>query len=231
MTTIIDKIEQSKAIISDHYNRFSPHIALATSMGKDSMVTLSLARSVCPQIKMFSVMTKFKPPETFKFYEYVCKLWNLHIDIYMSSVDVPRNFPKIDPDECCHILKVLPTKRAIRELELDAWITGLRRTEGRTRTDYHTIELSELELDDGTAKAIAKVNPIINWTETDIWKYIALYDVPVHPFYRLGYRSLGCAPCSNIIDDAETERAGRWKGTSKCGLECGIHTMGKEEKE
>lgn len=226
-STIITKIEQSKATIADAVREFYPNIALAVSLGKDSMVALSLLQAIDPRVKLFIIMTRFKPPESFKFYDYIKKLWDLDIKLYMSSATVPDNFPSADPDECCRLLKVIPTKRAIREMELVAWMTGLRRTEGRTRTDYKIVEISELELDDGTEKTIIKINPILDWTETDIWKYIAFYDVPIHPWYRLGFRSLGCEPCTNMINDEESERAGRWQGTSKCGGECGVHTMGR----
>jgi phosphoadenosine phosphosulfate reductase len=225
--TIVEKIEFSKDIIARAVDEFYPNIAAATSFGKDSMVMLSLLHAVRPEVRIFTVMTKHKPVETFKFYDFVSKLWDLDIPMYMSGADIPNDLWKSDPDECCEILKVIPTKRAIREMELNAWITGLRCTEGRTRIDYRPFERGKLELDDGTVKVITKINPILDWTETDIWKYTAFYEVPINPLYRLGYRSLGCITCSRIIDDSDTERAGRWQDTSKCGGECGIHTMGE----
>ena len=120
-----------------------------------------------------------------------------------------------DPDECCRILKVEPMKEAVKNL--DAWITGLRHDEGETRRDYQIIE----HRDEG----LVKVNPILNWTEGDIWRYIAIHKIPVHPWYIKGYRSLGCAPCTTLPEMGENERMGRWRGTSKQGGECGIHTQ------
>jgi phosphoadenosine phosphosulfate reductase len=95
------------------------------------------------------------------------------------------------------------------------WVTGLRCTEGRTRTDFREVE----ERDPG----LIKLNPILIWKEREIWQYLALNKVDVNPLYAWGYRSLGCLPCSRITNE-EDERAGRWSGTSKCGGECGIHT-------
>jgi phosphoadenosine phosphosulfate reductase len=71
---------------------------------------------------------------------------------------------------------------------------------------------------------LTKINPILLWTELDVWRYLAINQIPMHPWYFEGYRSLGCAPCTSKVLDDEPERAGRWKGTSKCGGECGIHT-------
>ncbi len=73
-----------------------------------------------------------------------------------------------------------------------------------------------------------KINPILDWSEVDIWRYTAIFGIPVNPAYRNGYRSLGCAPCTYLGKDSDTERAGRWHGTNKCGGECGIHTMHKK---
>ncbi len=119
---------------------------------------------------------------------------------------------EVEPDECCRLLKVEPTKVAVTGLE--AWITGLRNTEGRTREDYQEIE---------NKGGLIKINPILTFTEAEVWRYIATRGIESHPWYGEGYRSLGCAPCSN--PGGELERDGRWQDTSKCGGECGIHTQ------
>jgi len=105
--------------------------------------------------------------------------------------------------------------KAVEEMNVDCWVTGLRCTEGRTRTDYEEVE----ERDEG----LIKLNPILIWKEREVWQYLAVYGVRVNSLYAEGYRSLGCAPCTKITSD-DNERAGRWIGTSKCGGECGIHT-------
>lgn len=218
MSTLNTKIDDAIRVIRKTLMKW-PKVAVFVSFGKDSMVVLHLALQVDPSVKVITVMTKFKPEDTLKYKDHMSWMLNLNIDEYQSPVDVSPDLPTTDPDECCRILKVEPTKRALKNL--DAWITGLRRTEGRTRTDYDTFEQSVTESD----RLIVKVNPILDWTETDIWKYMALNNIMPHPWYAKGYRSLGCEPCTHIIDDKDTERAGRWQNTSKCGGECGIHTM------
>ncbi|MBU1014885.1 phosphoadenosine phosphosulfate reductase family protein, partial [Patescibacteria group bacterium] len=88
-------------------------------------------------------------------------------------------------------------------------------------TEGHTREfLDEVEMRDG----LVKYNPILTWTEAEVWLYHALNEIPVHPLYAKGYRSLGCEPCSHISENSlEPERAGRWKGTPYEGGECGIN--------
>ncbi len=137
------------------------------------------------------------------------------LKVYKSDAKIPDKLYETDHDKCCDILKVEPVKRAIEEMDVKCWVTGLRCTEGRTRTDFKEIE----ERDAG----LVKLNPILIWKEREVWQYLALYSVKVNPLYAEGYRSLGCAPCTKITTD-DNERAGRWIGTSKCGGECGIHT-------
>ncbi len=236
-----EKIEHAKKLIEDAVRNY-PRVAVACSFGKDSMVTVHLAREVDPNIKIFSVMTQYKPRETLDYLRLMNKKMNLDVTVYMVAESVPEALKdgslevillpgeefhqkasqvetqsglkiyEIHPDECCRLLKVEPTKVAVSNL--DAWITGLRCTEGRTRTDYQEIE------DKG---GLIKINPILTFTEAEIWRYMSTRGIEPHPWYGKGYRSLGCAPCSG--PGGELERDCRWENTSKCGGECGIHTQ------
>jgi phosphoadenosine phosphosulfate reductase len=238
---IEDKIEHAKELIADAVREY-PRVAVACSFGKDSMVTVHLAREVDPNIPIFSVMTQYKPRETFEYLKKMNEKMNLDVTVYMVADSIPeilhgdsldvrllaaeefrrrasqiesqngRKIYEIEPDECCRLLKVDPTIIAVSSL--DAWITGLRNTEGRTRTDYQEVEKKG---------GLIKINPILTFTETDIWRYMAVKGIEPHPWYEMGYRSLGCAPCSS--PGGELERDGRWQNTSKCGGECGIHTQ------
>ncbi len=236
-----EKVEHAKELIAEAQKEY-PRIGVACSFGKDSMVTVHLAREVDPNIKIFAVMTQYKPRETFEYLVRMNKKMNLDTTVYMVADSIPeilqensvnvillpteefkeklskateewaRPLNKVDPDECCRLLKVVPTQVAVANL--DAWITGLRNTEGETRVDYQEVE---------DKAGLIKINPILTFTETDIWKYMATRDIPAHPWYSQDYRSIGCAPCSN--PGGESERDGRWKDTVKVGGECGIHTM------
>ncbi len=217
MVTLIDKIEHSKKLIKEAIEKYA-RIAVAVSWGKDSMVLLHLVKQIDPNIPVFTVLTPFKPKETLEFKDRIVREWNLNIKEYRSKERPILGLWKTDPDECCRIFKVEPTRVAVKDL--DAWFSGLRKTEGRTRQDYKEVEVRDCRGDSN----LVKINPILEWTELDIWRYSALYNVPQNPLYKKGYRSLGCEPCTIIVDDSESERAGRWCGTSKCGGECGIHT-------
>lgn len=209
-----EKVERSLGLIEQAYNEFGDALVVANSLGKDSVAVWHLAKQVSPQIRGFIITTRFKPAETKQFMkEQVAKYPELKV--FSNDEKISDKLYETDPDRCCDILKVKPTRQAIKEMNVKCWITGLRCTEGRTRTDFKEIEERDIGL--------IKLNPILLWHEREVWQYLAINKVDVNPLYAKGYRSLGCWPCTKIAQGAD-ERAGRWIGTSKCGGECGIHT-------
>jgi len=211
-----EKVERARKLIAKYYGACGDKLVVAVSCGKDSSVVWDLAHSVVPGIRGFMVMTRFKPKETWEFARMMVGKYP-NLKIFTNDQELPaEDLYRTDPDLCCDLLKVRPVAAAIAEFGAKAWITGLRCTEGRTRTEYAEVE----ELDVG----LIKLNPILLLTEAEVWQYIALYRPPVNRLYKEGYRSLGCAPCTHLVGAGAAERAGRWLETSKCGGECGIHT-------
>ena len=209
------KVERSLGLIDEAYKKFGEGMVVANSLGKDSLAVWNLAKRVSPNIGGFIVTTRYKPAETKQFMREEVERYP-ELTVFSNDSEQPDKLYLTDPDQCCNNLKVEPTRQAIEQLDVDCWVTGLRCTEGRTRVDYREVE----ERDEG----LIKLNPILLWLEREVWQYLALNNVKVNPLYHQGYRSLGCAPCTNISAAGPDERAGRWQGTSKCGGECGIHT-------
>ena len=256
--TFEEKIQHSKDLIQEALTTYGNRIAVACSWGKDSMVLLHLARSINPDVPIFSVMTMHKPTETFEFIGRVVEQYHITPKIFMvgeivpevlrkNTIDVtllsPEDYKKqaekikeetgheiyeADPDLCCRLLKVVPVRYAFLRLGLLAWFSGLRNSEGYTRRYVSEIEkISDQE---------TKINPLLSWTEEEIWRYLKHNNIPVHPWYKKKYadgrriRSLGCKPCTVPIFDHESERDGRWRKTLKKGGECGIHTRSASER-
>jgi len=208
------KVDRSLALICEAYEEHGERLVVANSLGKDSVALWHLAKRVSPDIRGFVVTTRFKPKETIEFMNQMVAMYP-ELKVYRNDEPIPEKLYETDPDRCCDILKVQPTRCAIKEMNAACWVTGLRCTEGRTRTEFQEVE----ERDQG----LIKLNPILIWHEREVWQYLAIHRVPVNPLYAKGYRSLGCEPCTRITNSPD-ERAGRWLGTSKCGGECGIHT-------
>ena len=209
-----EKVERSKILIREAYERYGDSLVVANSLGKDSVVVWDLAKRVDANIRGFIVTTRFKPKETVAFMNEAVAQYP-ELKVYKNDCPIPDKLYATNPDRCCDVLKVEPVKRAIEEMGVQCWVTGLRCTEGRTRTDFKEVEERD--------KGLIKLNPILIWKEREVWQYLAVYGVKVNQLYAEGYRSLGCEPCTKIAS-GDNERAGRWIGTSKCGGECGIHT-------
>jgi len=111
---------------------------------------------------------------------------------------------------------------------LDAWITGLRRDQWASRSNIRKVEIDH---DHG---GIAKINPLADWTEEEVWEYIHANGVPYNELYDKGFTSIGCAPCTRPTKEGEDKRAGRWwwekNAPKECGIHCPIETGGFEHE-
>jgi phosphoadenosine phosphosulfate reductase len=117
-----------------------------------------------------------------------------------------------DPDLCCALRKVAPLQESLETY--DAWATGLRRAETRSRVIAPVVGWDE-------KKQKVKVSPLARWSDEDVERYVAENGVLVNPLQYDGYPSIGCWPCTRRVAPGEDKRAGRWAGSTK--TECGIH--------
>jgi len=168
-------------------------VALANSFGAEDMVLTHLIAKLSLPIAIFSLDTGRLPLETY---------------------DLMQKVGEAYPKSCCHIRKIAPLKRALSGL--DAWITGLRRQQSPTRQDLGD---REHDADNG----LMKYNPLIEWTEKDIWAYIREHGVPYNALHDKHVPSIGCAPCTRPIAMGEDIRAGRWWWENPESKECGLH--------
>jgi len=115
---------------------------------------------------------------------------------------------------CCHIRKTEPLQRALKPN--DAWITGLRRSQAVTRTNMGVVEWDDVN-------ELLKINPLIDWSNEDVWDFIKKYNVPYNKLHDKGFPSIGCQPCTRAIEPGEDIRAGRWWWEDPDTKECGLH--------
>jgi phosphoadenosine phosphosulfate reductase len=120
-----------------------------------------------------------------------------------------------DRRECCEIRKLEPLARALDGAA--AWVTGLRREQGPTRTDVRVLER------DLAHGGITKWNPLAHWSTDRVWEFAREHDVPTHALHAQGFPSIGCAPCTRAVQEGEDPRAGRWWWEDPDHKECGLH--------
>jgi phosphoadenosine phosphosulfate reductase len=149
-------------------------------------------------------------PETLAFVEEVRERYGLNLTVTKPGPEAAAH--PCGSAQCCQFRKVEPLKKALAGKA--AWLTSLKRTDGPTRAD---IPIVSWDANFG----LVKVNPLATWTDDDVASYIADHDLPVHPLWSQGYRSIGCAPTTRPVAVGEDPRAGRWSGLDK--TECGLH--------
>lgn len=198
---------------------FWPEIAMSSSFQTQSMPLLHMVRQIKRKIPVFFIDTGYHFWETSTFREQIASEWMINvIDLYRDPRwDAfvrrrTRSLPIADPDLCCYLHKVQPMQKALQDVK--AWISGIRRDQTSVRAKAQILELQP----DG----LLKINPLLCWTTAEIKKYAEENNLPNHPLYVKGYRSVGCAPCTVAVGVNDDERAGRWAGRGK--VECGLHT-------
>jgi phosphoadenosine phosphosulfate reductase len=183
-----------------------PRLTLACSFQKEESVLFHMLSQLPGRegVRAFAIDTGVLFPETLATWKKFEERFALPIDVFdASSPGQPWTV-----EDCCSAAKVAALEQALTGV--DAWITGIRRDQAPTRAQSPKIELDE-------RRQIVKLNPLADWSEKDIWRYIFEHDLPYNPLHDEGYASIGCAPCTQ----PGSGREGRWAGTDK--TECGIH--------
>ncbi len=200
------------------WQTFNGQLAITSSFQTQSVPLLHMVARLIPELPILFIDTGFHFPETLAYRHSLAEALNLKvIDVKPQwtreqFVAEHGELYKVDPDLCCRLNKVEPLEAALTNYK--AWLTGIRRDQTKHRA--HSCIVSWLP-----QLNVYKVNPLANWTAVDVNAYIEKYDLPVHPLWEQGYRSIGCAPCTAPITAQQNERAGRWPGIEKS--ECGLH--------
>ncbi len=213
--------ESPQAIVAWAVERFFPDIALACSFGAEDVALVDMLVKVRPDVKVFYLDTDLFFPETYDVRDRLLERYGLNLVRIAPSLSLAEQAArhgadlwKTDPDLCCRLRKVEPLARALKEMGLAAWITGIRREQAPTRASARAVEWD-------ARFGLVKINPLVRWTHRDVWNYIAANGVPYNVLHDHGYPSIGCAPCTRPVAPGEDLRAGRWAGRAK--TECGLH--------
>ncbi len=209
---------------------FGDRVALACSFGAEDVVLVDLLSKVTDRPRVFAIDTGRLHGETYEVAERLRERYGLSIEAYypqreaVETLEREQGFYSFRQSlearhACCHIRKVEPLNRALGQL--DAWITGLRREQSVTRTAVQVLERDEAH------GGIAKLNPLVDWTNDQVWAHIKEHQVPYNRLHDQGYPSIGCEPCTRAIQAGEHPRAGRWWWESPEQKECGLHVPGQ----
>ncbi len=210
MTTPAQDLEQTLAKAVTH----APLVFLCSFQKEESVILDELARmDALDHVRVTTIDTGVLFPQTLSTW----KAFEDHygVPITVQDASSPAT-PWSGPDHCCSTEKVAALERALDSAQ--AWITGIRREQSTSRATAQLVEW------DGR-RDMWKYNPLVAWTEQELWERIADRGLPYHPLHDSGYASIGCAPCTQ----PGCGREGRWAGSQK--TECGLHVDGPAPTE
>ena len=226
-TTVGAKAATALALLREAVAEFGAQgeLAFANSFGAEDMVLTDLILSHALPITVFSLDTGRLPAEPYSLIGEVERRYGRKLEIYFPDASAVEAYVRnhginafYDSVElrkaCCGVRKMEPLRRALTGRK--AWITGLRAAQSVTRAG---LPLREFDAGNG----LEKLNPLSDWTETEVWAYIRINEVPYNALHDQFYPSIGCAPCTRAIAAGEDVRAGRWWWENPETKECGLH--------
>jgi phosphoadenosine phosphosulfate reductase len=200
---------------------FFPRLTMATAFGPEGNCIIHMLAEIEPRVRIFNLDTGYQFAETLELRERIKERYGIAVELVQPDMTVAEYEEEHGgplyghrPDQCCHDRKIVPLRRAIAGYS--AWISAIRRDQTTDRAKASVVQWD--------AKFnLVKINPLLHWSKSDVWKFILAHDVPYNSLHDQGYPSIGCRPCTRAVAGGEDERAGRWAGTVK--KECGLHVV------
>ena len=175
------------------------------SIGKDSSVMLRLAQKAFFPGKipfpLLHIDTSYKFPEMITFRDWYAKEVGAELIVHTNrkALDDGANPYALGTQRCCGLLKTRALLDALAEGGFDAAFGGARRDEEKSRAKERVYsfrdsqgqwdpknqrpELWNLYNGRHNPGESIRVFPLSNWTELDVWQYIAAENIPIVPLY------------------------------------------------
>jgi phosphoadenosine phosphosulfate reductase len=221
--------KDAPAILARAIDHFGERIIMATSFQLGGLVLFDMVHKLGKKIEVFSLDTGRLPEETYECSERIRLKYGITVRWVFPKNEAVEKLERekglysfkesiANRKECCGIRKVEPLTRALEPH--DAWITGRRMDQSETRKELNIIE------PDPVHPGKIKINPLVHWSQADLWFYSEEHKVPHNRLYDEGYLSIGCECCTRPCAEGDDERAGRWWWEHPEHKECGLHLRG-----
>ncbi|MDD5156810.1 phosphoadenylyl-sulfate reductase [Sulfurimonas sp.] len=232
ITTFIKQFEgySARETLEMFLKTYKGQVSFSTSFGAEDQVLTDMIFKIDKEVSIFTLDTGRLPQSTYDVMGSTNLKYNRKITVYFpESKDVEKLYYEQGANgfyesvqnrkECCYARKIAPLKRALNGV--DIWITGLRAEQSVTREEMRLFEWDE-------GNALIKFNPLVSWSEKDVWEYIKNNKVPYNALHDKGYPSIGCEPCTRAVKEGEDIRSGRWWWENSRHKECGLHIKDKK---
>ena len=202
------------------YEKLGSRLVATTSFGLQAAAMLHLIHEHAPRIPVVFIDTGFLFPETYRYAHDLSARLNLDLRIYQPNITSARikalwgelwNDGKAGADQYALLTKIEPMNRALRELGADVWLSGLRRSQSKTRADRPFAEQQKRTL---------KIYPILDWADAQLAHYFHEHALPPHPLAAEGYVTMGDWHSTRPLGAEADGESTRFSGTK---YECGLH--------
>lgn len=201
-------------------DRFAPKFTMATAFGPEGMTIIHMLSEIAPETPIFNLETGYQFDETLALRERVKQRYGIEVEYKYPELSVEQYeqqhggpLYKTDPNRCCYDRKIRVLHDAARGWH--AWASAIRRDQSPDRQQAPIVGWDR-------KFQLVKISPLANWTKKEVWNLISKEKIPYNELHDKGYPSVGCKPCTRVVQIGEDERAGRWSGFQK--TECGLHT-------
>lgn len=193
---------------------------LTSSFGIQAAVSLHLLTREVPDIPVIFLDTGYLFPETYGFVDELREKLDLNLQVYRSEMSPAWQEARFGKrwkqglegiEQYNRENKVEPMARALSDLEVGTWFTGLRRSQAESRRETPFVQHTGSHF---------KVSPIADWSDRDVHGYLKANDLPYHPLWEQGYVSIGDTHTTQRLADVSDEEATRFFGLTR---ECGLH--------
>lgn len=212
-------------VIAFFLQYFGEEIVLSTSLGLEDQVLTEMVMRQRRSTEVFTLDTGRLFPETYDLIARTNKQYGIRMKTYfpepakveemVANRGINLFYDSVENRKmCCGIRKVAQLPRAFQGKK--AWICGLRKDQSVSRFFSKMVEWDE-------NNQLVKINPLINWSEKEVWDYIKTNSIPYNVLHDNGFPSIGCEPCTRAIEPGEDIRSGRWWWEQEAHKECGLH--------
>ena len=201
-------------------------LALSSSFGIQAAVMLHLVTQVKPDVPVILLDTGYLFKETYQFIDELSEQLRLNLhtfvplqtaamqearygQLWQQGIDGIKQYNAIN--------KVEPMNRALKQLNISTWFSGLRRTQSDSRA-----HLPILSMQGGRYKFL----PIVDWSNQQIYSYLQQHGLSYHPLWEQGYVSVGDTHTSSPLQAGMSEQETRFFGLKR---ECGLHEGAENE--
>lgn len=199
---------------------------VSSSFGAQSAVMLHLVTRQAPDIPVVLIDTGYLFAETYNFVDELREKLQLNLHVYAPTLSAAwqeaRHGKRWENglqglQDYNYDAKVEPMERAMSELQVGTWFSGLRRSQSTERAKTPFIESMGDRF---------KVHPIADWTDKDVFDYLQQHNLPYHPLWEKGYVSIGDTHTTRSLTEVENVGETRFFGLKR---ECGLHEMKLED--